>query len=92
MHPEDRAQVEATSKKMKEHQEKLALAYGEIFRTKAGKLVLQDLKERCNVDNTTIRTPAKPDPYSVLFEEGKRAMWNYMMIYLRHDNERRKSE
>jgi len=91
MHPDDQRKTEELTRKIQEENEKLALAYGEIFRSEAGKLVLKDLRSRCNVDNCSVRQPNNPDPNSVLFEEGKRAVWNHIMLFLRHDNERRKS-
>lgn len=76
----------------KEKAEKLALAYGQIFNTPAGKFVLADLRERCNAENCGVRNALHPDPYSVMFEAGKNAVYNFIMVYLKADNERRKRQ
>jgi len=90
MNPEDQAIAEAAAKEVSEHHEKLSLAWKEVAKTGAGKFCLKDLSERCNAKNSSIRNIQHPDPNSVLVEEGKRAVFNYILSYLRHDNERRK--
>ena len=93
MSEDDRAASEAAARQTKEYHDKLSLAYGEVFKTNAGKFVLNDLKERCNVDNSCVRGDAThPDPYAVMFQEGKRAVYNHIMTYVRRDYERRKRQ
>lgn len=86
MSPEDRQACEDSAREKKEHEEKLALAYNEVFKTGAGKFVLKDLSERCNYNNSCIRgdTVNRPDPYAVMFQEGKRAVFNHILFYVRH--------
>ena len=91
MDPEDRAKAEESNRKRSEYQEKLALAYGEIFHSAAGQFCLKDLSERCNYNNSCIRNVNAPNATAVVFQEGKRAVFNYIMMYIRHDNERRKA-
>jgi hypothetical protein len=70
--------------------ERLALAWGEVAKSPAGQFVLNDLKLICNAENCCVRDIVHPDPNSVLFESGKNSIYNYIMIYVRHYNERRK--
>lgn len=91
--PEDRALVEVQNEEEREkyekEQEKLAYMYWELFKTPLGQAALKDLTERCNVNNSCIRGDSKhPDPYAVMFQEGKRAVYNYITNYIRHWNER----
>lgn len=88
--PQDRERLEESNRKAEEHYERLELAYNEIFRSTPGRLVLKDLKERCNVDNSCVRDIKHPDQLSVLFECGKKAVYDYILIILRAQNERRK--
>ena len=90
MEAKDQALAEEAAKEIAEHHEKLALAWQWIAKQGAGQFALKDLSERCNTRNSSIRNIQHPDPNSVLVEEGKRAVWNYIMTYVRHDNERRK--
>jgi hypothetical protein len=87
---DENERIKAEARITKEHQDKLAYAFGEVFRSPAGQFVLKDLRERCNADNCNVRNVAHPDTNSVMFECGKNAVYNYIMIYVRHDNERRK--
>lgn len=89
INPEDRAKIEKQEKDNKDRFDRLAHAYDTIFRSEAGKLVLNDLKIRCNADSGVIRNLHNPDPNSVLVESGKLAVWNYIKLMLRHENERR---
>lgn len=93
MCPEDQQIAEQTAKERKEHEEKLALAYEEVFKSGAGQFVLKDLSERCNFRNSCIRgeNVNRPDPYAVMFQEGKRAVFNHIMFYYRHDKEQGKA-
>lgn len=88
---EDARLIEEQARQNEEEQEKLALAYGEVARTGAGQFILKDLAERCNYRNSCIRSVNAPDPYAVMFQEGKRAVFNHIMFYVRHDNEKRKA-
>ena len=93
MSPEDRQKAEEAQKKSDKYHDKLALAYGEIFRSAAGQFCLRDLRERCNVDVSCLHgesAASHPDPNAVLFQEGKRAVFNHINTYVRRDNERRK--
>ena len=90
MDPEDQRLAEESARAVKEYHEKLALAWGTIARTGAGQFVLKDLSERCNFRNSCIRNINAPNANSVLVNEGKRAVFNHIMFYVRHDNERRK--
>jgi hypothetical protein len=90
MSPEDRQACEENARKRDEFEDKLALAWGEVARTGAGKFVLKDLSERCNFRNSCIRNSTAPNANAVLVQEGKRAVFNHIMFYVRHDNERRK--
>lgn len=90
LEPEQISQEEAYAKQQAYH-DKLGMAYGEVMRSKAGQFMMKDLAERCNVDNSCIHDGMvkHPDPYAVMFQEGKRCVYNYMISNLRHDNERR---
>ena len=79
MDPRDQEACELSAKDRKEHEEKLALAYHEVFKTPAGQFVLKDLSERCNYRNSCIRNAQAPDPYAVVFQEGKRAVFNHIL-------------
>ena len=81
--PDESERIKAEARKAKEYQDKLAYAYGEVFRSGAGRFVLNDLRERCNADNCCVRNVAHPDTNSVMFESGKNAVYNYIMIYVR---------
>lgn len=89
LNPEDRAKIEQQKKENEDRYDRLAYAYDFVFRSDHGKLVLNDLKLRCNADSGTIRNLHNPDPNSVLVESGKLAVWNYIKLMLRHENERR---
>jgi hypothetical protein len=85
-HPDDQISNEELARKAEEAADRLALAWQEVARTPAGKFVLKDLKSRCNVENSCIAGDAKhPDPYAVMFQEGKRAVMNHIYLYLRHE-------
>jgi len=90
MDPEDQLKAEETARIREESEEKLALAWGEVAKTGAGKFVLKDLSERCNFRNSCIGNVNAPNANAVIFQEGKRAVFNHIMFYIRHDNERRK--
>ena len=90
MNADDQRLAEEQAHEKDEFEEKLALAWGEVAKTAAGKFVLKDLMERCNFRNSCIRNVNAPNPYAVVFQEGKRAVFNHVMFYVRHDNERRK--
>ena len=92
LNADDQRNVDKANQQNKEYQDKLALAFGETFRSQAGRFVLSELRDRCNVDSTCIRDCKHPDVNAVMFEEGKRAVYNYILFYLRHDNERRKQQ
>jgi hypothetical protein len=91
MNGEDARLIEEQARQNDEEQEKLALAYGEVARTGAGQFILKDLAQRCNFRNSCIRNVNAPNPFAVVFQEGKRAVFNHIMFYVRHDNERRKA-
>lgn len=84
MEPEDRQRAEEVSREREEYEEKLALAYGEIFKGGAGQFVLKDLSQRCNFRNSCIQDAQAPNPNAVMFQEGKRAVFNHIMFYVRH--------
>ena len=90
MNPEDQRQAEEQAREREEEEEKLALAYGEVFKGGAGQFVLKDLAGRCNVHNSCIKNASAPNSNAVLFQEGKRAVFNHIIFYVRHDNERMK--
>lgn len=90
MNPEDKARIEEDNKKAREYQEKLAMMIGSTFRTEAGRKTLKHLSVVCNAHGSTVKNKTNPDPNSVLFEEGKRMVYEYILIYIRADNERRK--
>ncbi len=85
MNPEDQLACEESARQKEEQEQKLALAYSEVFKTGAGKFVLKDLSERCNYNNSCIRGDAvsHPDSYAVMFQEGKRAVFNHILFYVR---------
>lgn len=91
MSGEDQTLAENAAKEITEHHEKLALAWREVAKSGAGKFCLEDLSKRCNANNSCIRSIAHPDANSVLVEEGKRAVFNYIMSYVRHDGEQGKA-
>ncbi len=90
MDPNDAAKIKADNEKYKAYQDKLASQFGSTFRSEAGKAVLQHLSVICNAHGSTVKDKIHPDPNSVLFEEGKRMIYEYILIYLRADAERRK--
>lgn len=90
MNPEDRQKIEDATQEKERYEEKLSLAYGEVFRSPAGQFCLKDLAQRCNFRNSCIRNVHAPDANAVLFQEGKRAVFNHINFYVRHDHERRK--
>jgi hypothetical protein len=95
--PEDRQLVdiqnEEERQKYEREQNKLSYMYWELFRSPVGQAALKDLSERCNANNSCIRGDSKhPDPYAVMFQEGKRAVYNHIISYIRHENERRKRQ
>lgn len=90
MNPEDQQQVEKAAREVEEFEDKLASAWGEIAKTGAGQFILKDLAQRCNFRNSCIRNINAPNANAVLFQEGKRAVFNHIMFYVRHENERRK--
>ena len=84
-HPDDQISNEEIARQQNEAADKLALAWQEVARTGAGKVVLTDLKSRCNIENSCVHGDGKhPDPYAVMFQEGKRAVFNHILLYLRH--------
>lgn len=89
MNPEDAAKIKADNEEYKKYQEKLASQFSSVFRSEAGKEVLKHLGIICNAHGSTVKDKIHPDPHSVLFEEGKRMVYEYILIYLRADNERR---
>ena len=91
MNPDDQRKIEEQARKQDEKEERLALAWGEVAKTAAGQFCLKDLMERCNYRNSCIRNVNAPNSNAVLFQEGKRAVFNHIMFYVRHDNERRKA-
>lgn len=68
--------------KIKAENEKIirekAQAYKRLFMTKDGKRVLEDLSHICSYNATSVRKADSPDPYAVMFLEGKR--WVYLAI------------
>jgi hypothetical protein len=88
--PEDQLKADEAQEKIDKYHDKLALAYGEIFRSPAGQFALKDLTDRCNGNASCVRDAVHPDANAVLFESGKQAVLNYIMIYVRKDNARRK--
>jgi hypothetical protein len=91
--PEDKALVDVQNEEARaayeKEQERLAYMWYEIFKTPVGQAGLADLRERCNVNNSCMRgDAAHPDPYAVMFQEGKRAVYNHIISYIRHYNER----
>ena len=93
MSPDDKAIVDDQNAQIEREMDELAYAYYEVFKTGAGQKVIKDLRERCNVHNSCVRGDAKhPDPYAVMFQEGKRAVYNHIMMNVRHDNERRNNQ
>lgn len=91
MSPEDQVKVEEDARKREEFEDRLALAWGEVAKTGAGQFCLKDLSERCNFRNSCVRNANAPNPTAVVFQEGKRAVFNHIMFYVRHDNEKRKA-
>ena len=91
MDPEDQRKAEESARQREEFEDKLALAWGEVANTGAGKFVLEDLMKRCNYHNSCVGNVNAPNPLAVVFQEGKRALFNHIMFYVRHDNERRKA-
>jgi len=91
MDAEDLRQAEEQNLVKKEHEEKLALVYGEVFKTGAGQFVLKDLSERCNFRNSCIRNVMAPNANAVLFQEGKRAVFNHIMFYFKNGNQKGKA-
>jgi len=91
MDPEDQAKAEESARKREEKEDRLALAWGEVARTGAGQFVLNDLSERCNYRNSCVRNANAPNPTAVVFQEGKRAVFNHIMMYIRRDKEQRKA-
>ena len=92
MNSEDEARIKLDNEKYKQHQEKLASQFGSTFRSEPGRAVLKHLEIICNAHGSTVKDKIHPDPNSVLFEEGKRMVYEYILIYLRADNERRKQQ
>ncbi len=92
MSPEDQQIVDEQNQKVEEHHDKLSLAAGEIFRSPAGQFFLKDLAERCNVNNSCVRDAKHPDANAVIFECGKKAVYDYIMTYVRRDHERRRQQ
>lgn len=95
--PEDERLVDIQNEEAREkyemEQNKLAYMYWFLFKSPVGQAALKDLAERCNVHNSCIRDDSKhPDPYAVMFQEGKRAVYNHIMNYIRHENERRNKQ
>lgn len=90
MNPEDQRLAKEQAREREEYHEKLSLACREVFKTPAGQFVLKDLSERCNYRNSCIRNVNAPNANAVLFQEGKRAVFNHILFYMRHENERRK--
>ncbi len=84
MNPEDQLKAEEQAKEREEHEDKLALAYSEVFKGGAGQFVLKDLSERCNFHNSCIGNANAPNANAVLFQEGKRAVFNHILFYVRH--------
>ena len=92
--PEEKQEQALSEKAFEEAQYKLALAYGEVFRSPAGQFVLKDLRERCNVNNSCVRADERgktdhPDPNAVLVQEGKRCVYLHINKYIEADNERK---
>lgn len=92
MNPEDEARMKAENEKYKAYQDQLASDFGATFLTESGRKVLKHLEVICNAHGSTVKDKVHPDPNSVLFEEGKRMVYEYICIYLRHENERRKRQ
>lgn len=92
MSPEDQLAVEKQNADYEQEQNKLASAYYYIFKSEAGQIALKDLRERCNVNNSCIYegNVKRPDPYAVMFQEGKRAVYNHIMMYIRHEIDHQK--
>ena len=86
---DDRRLVEEQAKERDDKEDRLSLAWGEIAKTGAGLFVLKDLSERCNFHNSCIRNVNAPNANAVLFQEGKRAVFNHIMMYIRRDKEKR---
>lgn len=87
------AQNEECNKAYALEQEKLAYMYHETFKSPVGQAALKDLRERCNMDVSCVRGDVQqPDPYAVMFQEGKRAVFNHIMTYIRQHNERIKRQ
>lgn len=89
MSPDDQAQAEESSKQIQQENEKLGMAYAHIFKSPAGKIVLDNLLLLCNAEAGVVRNKNNPDPNSVLFEAGKLAVINWIKLMIRIDDDRR---
>ncbi len=90
---EEKVKMAQDEETFRKQEYKLALAYGEVFRSPAGQFVLADLRARCNIDNSVIRDNIEhPDPNAVLVQAGKQCVYQHINNYLRQDNERRKQQ
>lgn len=70
------------------NEEELSLLYMRVFNTDDGAKVLQDLKNRCFVDMSTIPEPSPfgpqtVDPYVVIKNEGRRSVFLHIQTQIK---------
>jgi hypothetical protein len=64
-------------------EEELSRIYMEVFNTDNGKLVIEDLKNRCFAEISTITEGSLVDPYLAIRNEGRRSVLLHILTQLK---------
>jgi hypothetical protein len=72
--------------------EQLSRIYMEVFNTDNGQLVLEDLKNRCHAEISTV-SEGGIDPFQVVYKEGRRSVLLHIQTQLKpHEEAANKEE
>jgi hypothetical protein len=64
-------------------EDQLARIYMEVFNTEPGKLIIEDLKNRCFFDISTIVENQMVDPLTMARNEGRRSVLLHLLTQLK---------
>ena len=65
--------------------EEMSASYKDVFSSPSGKLVLQDLKNRCYVKAPTYTAPNSVNPDEVLVREGMRSVYLHIQTLIEYE-------
>lgn len=82
-------QVSEEQKEIENRDREIIAAYGRVFNSADGEVVLNDLKESCNGNSTSF---VAGDPHFTAFKEGQRAAYLGILEILKHFEETRGEE